>query len=350
MNDSRIKTWDIGRFWQTLAYFDSIPLWGCVQKLLGTGEARKVQPMETILAIGATGELGRQGIRQLQGKNARILALVEDIEAARLILGETIDLVAMRSPELLTGIDRVIYFADGNNLALNIDWLKSQEISHSKMLFDFRNPPGDIRDLWGAVDDVVMGGVSESSIQITGGRALFSGLVSTDNNGGFASVRTRDFSPPLDLSDYEGIQLRVTGDGKRYKFIARCEGRWDGVGYCYSFDTIDRLCQSIRIPFVDLIPVVRAKTVRDGRSFDTGQVYAFQLMQSKFEYDGALNPRFSPGGFALEIETIEAYGGRSTVPEWIIVRQTEAIEETFWRENGFPYRIVSPDRLDSVLH
>ncbi len=60
--------------------------------------------METILAIGATGETGRTKIRQLQGQNFRIIALVDDIEAGRRILGENVDLVAIRSPETLAGV------------------------------------------------------------------------------------------------------------------------------------------------------------------------------------------------------------------------------------------------------
>ncbi|MFM6405926.1 MAG: CIA30 family protein, partial [Microcystis sp.] len=77
-----------------------------------------------------------------------------------------------------------------------------------------------------------------------------------------------------------------------YKLILRCEGRWDGIGYCYSFDTLDRTLQKISIPFGDLIPVLRAKTLREAAPFDSSSVYALQLMQSKFEYDGALNPTF----------------------------------------------------------
>ena len=47
---------------------------------------------------------------------------------------------------------------------------------------------------WGSLDDVVMGGVSESSFarMQSGREAVFSGRVSAANNGGFASVRASD--------------------------------------------------------------------------------------------------------------------------------------------------------------
>jgi len=191
--------------------------------------------------------------------------------------------------------------------------------SDERLLFDFTNPNQEIREFWGAVDDVVMGGVSESQISLGGNRAIFSGNVSIANNGGFASVRTRNFSPPLDLSGYKGISLRLQGDGKRYKFIMRCEGKWDGISYCYSFDTIYNYPQTIDIPFDKLIPVVRAKTVPEAGVFDSSRVYSLQLMLSKFEYDGALNPRFSPGVFNLEVESIKAYGQEVNTPQVILI-------------------------------
>lgn len=43
---------------------------------------------------------------------------------------------------------------------------------------------------WFTVDDVMMGGRSNSTVQINGqGHAVFSGNVSLENNGGVASLR-----------------------------------------------------------------------------------------------------------------------------------------------------------------
>ncbi|MHC5832301.1 MAG: CIA30 family protein, partial [Nostoc sp.] len=89
-----------------------------------------------------------------------------------------------------------------------------------------------------ALDDVVMGGVSASNIQLVENTALFAGNVSTANSGGFASVRTKNFDPPFNLSDYQGVKLRVKGDGQRYKIFLRTDTKWDGIGYSYSFDTV----------------------------------------------------------------------------------------------------------------
>lgn len=174
------------------------------------------------------------------------------------------------------------------------------------MIFDFSQSSNDVANVWGALDDVVMGGVSQSGIELGAAGLVFSGTVSTANSGGFASVRTRNFDPAIDLSHFTGITLRLQGDGKRYKFMLRTETRWDGIAYCYSFDTEPNTWITVRIPFTAFVPVFRAKTVNNA-PFDPSHIYAMQLMLSKFEYDGALNPRFEPGFFQLQVESIQAY-------------------------------------------
>jgi hypothetical protein len=225
--------------------------------------------------------------------------------------------------------------------------------SPSWTIFDFRQPNPTLAQLWGAVDDVVMGGVSASRLQLGNDLAYFTGNVSTENNGGFASVRTKNFANPWDLSAYEGFRLRVKGDGQRYKLIARCEGRWDGVGYSFSFDTIADQWLTVDIPFASLIPVFRAKSVPEMGKFDPKQVYALQLMLSKFEYDGQLNPTFKPGVFSLAIAAISVYGGQP-FPRCILLAENTALLESL-REANLPYCLLqntagfSPTMLSFIL-
>ena len=183
-----------------------------------------------------------------------------------------------------------------------------QPQAQAGVIFDFGEVGQNLNQTWGAVDDVVMGGVSRSGIEaLENGNALFTGIVSTDNNGGFASVRTRNFEPSLELSSYQGIALRLKGDGQRYKFLIRDDNGWDSLAFAHSFDTEKGKWITVKIPFEQLVPVMRAKTVPGARQLGKGNIRALQLMLSKFEYDGALNPRFEPGSFRLEISKIEAY-------------------------------------------
>ena len=368
MSEKNRSQWDIGRFAKTLTYFEVIPFLSSIQRLF-TGRANdnnvnynKGKSMSVILVAGATGGVGKRVVQRLREKNYPVRALVRSIERAKTILSDDVELYEgditipeSLKPELMADVravicctgtrvqpvggdtpDRAKYYqgvkfyqpeiAESTPEAVeyrgikNLVELAAKHLGKSgeKLLFDFTNPSEDIKSVWGAVDDVVMGGVSESGIRLLGDRAVFSGNVSTENNGGFASVRTRNLEPPLDLSEYEGIKLRVKGDGKRYKFIIRCESKWDGIGYCYSFDTVENEWIDVCIPFTELIPVFRAKTVDDADPFDQSKVYSLQLMLSKFEYDKALNPQFETGYFELQVESIKAYGAKPT-PQFIMI-------------------------------
>ncbi|GFE67596.1 CIA30 family protein [Chroococcus sp. FPU101] len=339
MKNKERTRWDLNRFVQTLNYFEIIPFIGRLPNWLSSGNAvQKVkdQLMGVILVLGKSSAVKTEVINQLLAKNYQVQETIEQ-----------------KPIQQISGIICCVESeVDEQEISQIIELTKKEVMTGEKILFDFTNPNENIREIWGAVDDVVMGGVSESNIRLVREKAVFSGNVKIENNGGFASVRTRNFNPPLDLSNYEGIELRVEGDGKRYKFITRCEGKWDGLSYCYSFDTIYNFPQTIQIPFKDLIPVFRAKTVREAEEFDSSRVYSFQLMQSKFEYDGALNPRFSPGLFGLEIESIKAYGAKQNTSQLILVTENLNTNiESIIKNSGVFYTIVhySPNSSTSQI-
>jgi hypothetical protein len=73
-----------------------------------------------------------------------------------------------------------------------------------------------------------------------------------------------------------------------------------------------------------------------GATFDLQSVNAFQLMLSKFEYDGALNPHFQPGFFRLQIEAIGAY---RTLPHLIVVSDNSQVSDDV-RQSGMPHTLV----------
>ncbi|MEL7505228.1 MAG: CIA30 family protein [Cyanobacteria bacterium J06554_6] len=174
------------------------------------------------------------------------------------------------------------------------------------VLFDFRQATAATRQIWGALDDVVMGGVSASSVQIQPEGMLFTGVVSTENSGGFASVRSRNFEPALDLTGHQGVELQVRGDGQRYKFFLRDGNAWDSVAYAYSFDTVADEWITVRVPFNQMRPVLRARIV-ERPPLNPARIYSLQFMLSKFEYDRELNPHFEAGPFQLLIQSVRVY-------------------------------------------
>jgi monofunctional biosynthetic peptidoglycan transglycosylase len=161
-------------------------------------------------------------------------------------------------------------------------------------LFRF-DGPGDL-ELWPAIDDVVMGGRSASRLYLgEGGIAVFSGHVSLENNGGFASVRSRP--KRVDLGDYVGVELRVRGDGKRYRLRLHNQPGWGAIAYQAAFETVPGVWQTIRFPFSAFRPTFRGRSVPDAPPLDPGQIYTFGLMIADKQ----------AGPFALELEWIRAY-------------------------------------------
>ncbi|MCR9249323.1 MAG: CIA30 family protein [bacterium] len=59
---------------------------------------------------------------------------------------------------------------------------------------------------WFSLNDTVMGGKSKGNTRYKEDVLLFTGDVSFENNGGFASVRSENMV--LDLSDYEQVSIR----------------------------------------------------------------------------------------------------------------------------------------------
>ncbi|XP_024316191.1 uncharacterized protein LOC100826457 isoform X2 [Brachypodium distachyon] len=411
-----------------------------------TEAPKKMQTSDVVLVTGATGGVGRRVVDVLRKKGLPVRVLVRNEEKARTMLGPDVDLIIgdvtkgdTLDPKYFKGIKQVIsavsvivgpkegdtpdrqkyaqgirffepevaspiqLFVSFHGIICFANQIKGPSpemveyigmqnlisavknsigLSEGKLLFGFKgNLSGKF--VWGALDDVVMGGVSESAFQIqptgseTGGATgLFKGIVSTSNNGGFTSIRTKNFTLPEDLSAYDGVELRVKGDGRRYKLIVRTSYEWDTIGYTASFDTTKGEWQSVRIPFSSLIPVFRARTAPDAPPFDASNITALQLMFSKFEYDGKLNPTFIEGPFELPFSSIRAYINEPITPRFVHVssagvtrperpgldlsKQPPAVRmnkelgsiltyklkgEDLIRESGVPYTIVRPCAL-----
>lgn len=82
-----------------------------------------------------------------------------------------------------------------------------------RTLFDFTG--ADAAKEWQSVNDGVMGGVSEGKFKITETKTMeFFGTLSLENNGGFASVRTK--AKKLGLEKGDTVVAKVRGDGREY--------------------------------------------------------------------------------------------------------------------------------------
>jgi len=163
-----------------------------------------------------------------------------------------------------------------------------------KVVADFSDPAEIQR--WRSVNDGVMGGVSSGAIAAgSDGTAVFEGVISLENNGGFASVRTapRDFA----LDGFDGLLVRVNGDGKGYKLTARTDNAFDTVMYQAAFETDDGQWREIRIPFSDFTPTYHGRVLSDRAPLQGANVRGIGLLISDKQ----------EGPFRLEIAFIKAY-------------------------------------------
>lgn len=158
------------------------------------------------------------------------------------------------------------------------------------ILADFSYPVEAAR--WRSTDDVVMGGRSSSGMRAGDGIGMFAGELSLERGGGFASVRRHD--QPVDLSASDAIELRVRGDGKRYKLNLRTSGDLDGVVYQAAFDTGAGTWQTVRLTLASFAPRFRGRPVPG--TLDPTHVSSLGLLIS----DGQAGP------FRLEVASITA--------------------------------------------
>ena len=109
---------------------------------------------------------------------------------------------------------------------------------------------------WYLTNDTVMGGVSSSSIAINKeGSVIFSGIVSTENNGGFAMVRL-----PINVNLNKqklNVKLTVKGDGKQYQLRLRTTS-YQRYSYVYNFKT-SGVKEEIIIPLKEFYPTFRGR-------------------------------------------------------------------------------------------
>lgn len=160
-------------------------------------------------------------------------------------------------------------------------------------LFDFAAEP-ELCTRWSSVDDRVMGGESSSAMHPAEEYVVYEGVVSLAHNGGFAS--TRSPAVEFDLSDYDGLDLRVCGDGRTYGAIVRCR-RSMGVRYQVEFATEADAWIDVRLPFSAFDPKVFGMVLPLAPPLNLRHITSLGLIIS----DGKAGP------FRLAVARIAAY-------------------------------------------
>ncbi|MEM1071405.1 MAG: CIA30 family protein [Planctomycetota bacterium] len=167
--------------------------------------------------------------------------------------------------------------------------------------------PGNADDpRWLVVNDNVMGGRSTGGPAMHDGSVTFSGFTNT-NGGGFSSIRTERLD--LDLSEHEGITIRVRGDRRAYRIMLRTDARFrrDTFSYAAEFTpSSESEWSEVFLPFPDFRASWRGSDIQD-------QVPS--LDPAKIEQIGVIIGDGIHGEFSLEIDEIRATAAPLPDPE-----------------------------------
>ena len=159
-------------------------------------------------------------------------------------------------------------------------------------LLEFAGP--DAAQKWQAVNDGVMGGVSDGRFRITADETMeFSGRLSLENNGGFASVRTKPANFNIRAGDT--LVVRVKGDGREYVLNIYTKSRRMAFSYRAPLPTMKGQWTEVSVPLKEFIPTSFGNRVRGMGPVEPNQINSFGFMLSDK----------NPGPFALEVAWVK---------------------------------------------
>ncbi len=78
---------------------------------------------------------------------------------------------------------------------------------------------------WQYVDDTVMGGVSQGSVERDGEAVVLKGLVSLENQGGFIQAQAL-LPQQIDYRQFSGLWVECEGDGHEYVMSLKTSDLW----------------------------------------------------------------------------------------------------------------------------
>jgi hypothetical protein len=184
---------------------------------------------------------------------------------------------------------------------------------------------------WERIDDVIMGGVSSSSLISEDDKAkcaVFRGIV-REEGGGFCGQRTKLFEKPLDLSAYDGLYLTCRGDDNAHRRIwkmnVRAKQDRGEVIYSTELPALPKgSMETVQVPFDRLNLVRGPRLVAGAPPLNASAIFQISITCTKFHVstDGSTFSDFLPGPFRLEIEEVGAWS-RAPVADAIAVPELE---------------------------
>ncbi len=159
-------------------------------------------------------------------------------------------------------------------------------------LFDFTG--ADPAKEWQNVNDGVMGGVSEGKFKIREKKTLeFVGTLSLENNGGFASVRTK--GKKLGLEKGDTVVAKVRGDGREYMLNLYLNKPLIAFSYRATVQTKKDEWIEVKVPLDKFEATSFGRVVKDAGPVKPEEVNSLGFMLSDKK----------AGPFKMEVESIK---------------------------------------------
>ena len=157
---------------------------------------------------------------------------------------------------------------------------------------------------WYTIHDTVMGGRSKGTIKKDDSSWIFSGYLSKENNGGFASIRSDP--PPSQIDKARGLLIRIKGDGRKYLATLRLQNDDRRIYHRMSFQTQADEEQEILLLFSDFSPYAYGRALPNvpGLIFSNAPIRSIGFMLADKKQ----------GPFSLRILSIDTYGARNLSP------------------------------------
>jgi len=156
---------------------------------------------------------------------------------------------------------------------------------------------------WRIVNDTVMGGVSQSSaLMLEEGLVRFAGILSLDNNGGFASLRADD--PTFAFPGRGTLVLKVRGDGRTYTADLRTARQRGGSSWKQPIQTTSGIVTEHRLPLEDFYATRFGRRIPLAGQLDPSQVRSFGFTLADKH----------PGPFRLDVLEVAFEPG---TPRWM---------------------------------
>ena len=249
----------------------------------GTVEVMDVAPME-VVSIGCRGNSTQRAVDAAREALFAWVAARPELELA--------------GPARQFGYNSPMVSSSKRYFEVQIPIRERSESGPGGLVLDFTSEREHQR--WAAVDDVVMGGRSDSRLVHEAGHCVFRGRLSLENNGGFASVRCTPSE--LGLEGATRLSLRYRGDGKTYKLRLRMDGKFDGVSYEARFETVEGEWMETSFELSEFRPVWRGNRVPGAPELDPARVRSVTLMISdkqagpfRLELDRLTRDESAPG-------------------------------------------------------